>query len=180
MKRYLAACIGLLLSFSVNSADWTPAFDYLKNESSMDGKTLRMIRENVYITDLIREDGKFKKDILTINAKTGNFNIPQPLKSDILPAKMTVSNSKQVMTKIPLKNASLYGYKLQSLNYGFGCSECGDEIFYAEFAPMSDKQFLELKKKVKFAYIESVCGDSPSAIITKDKNKVILNLIIGC
>ena len=181
MSKYLIIGFLLMECSLVYSADWTSEFSHLEfKEIADEGQTLNMIMENTVIADSVKNN-TFKKDVLTINAKTGNFNVREPFKKDIQPAKMVKNNGKELEVKIPLKNASLYGYKLESFTYYLGCVNCGDFRFHANFAPMSEAQFINLKRKAKFAYIDDeVCISDYSAKVLKDKGKVIIALNVGC
>ncbi|MFL1731903.1 hypothetical protein [Moraxella oculi] len=80
----------------------------------------------------------------------------------MMPAKFIKGReSEDVMLKgiVPLKNATLYDYPLKSLNYDPYCHDCDNTSFYATFAPMTLAQHNSLVKKVKFRYVEDICGD---------------------
>lgn len=176
------AIIVFSCSLSANAADWTSQFKHLENEQTIgNGKTLELIMDNIFIYDKYTKNSQLKKEVLSINAKTGNFNIPQPYKSDILPAKFFKYGETGIAATIPLKNATLYGKKLKSFTYWESCGECSDLGFTADFGPMNESQFRQLKNKIQFPYIQNeVCGSGPSANLLREENKVHLAINLSC
>lgn len=173
----------LLASSMTYAADWSSMFAHLEtgktgSEAILD---LQTIKSNI---------NSHSRDVLTDDAKKGIYkNIPQPYRADMLPAKAIKGKDVALEATIPLKNATLYGYPLESLTKYYGCFNCGDMGFYATFKPMSNKQYQALSKKVKFKQVDYTKGiegygclteGEPIAGFHKDSGKVHLVVYMGC
>lgn len=171
------------MSTATYAADWSPVFAHLEVGKKGDDtivNNIQIIKPNI---------SSSTRDILTYDAKKGVYkHLPQPYRADMLPAKV-VKGKDTLEAVIPLKNATLYGYPLESLTEYYGCFDCGDVGFYATFKPMSDKQFQALSKKVKFKQVDYAKGvegygclteGEPIAGFHKDKGKVHLVIYMGC
>lgn len=182
-KAYLAAV--LVLSGASYATEWSPVFAHLEagkkgNEQILN--SIQVVKQNVNANT---------RDPLTANAKKGIYqSVPQPYRGDMLPTKAVKSKDFALQAVIPLKNATLYGYPLESLNEYYGCFECGDVGFFATFKPMTNKQYQDLVKKVKFKKVDHTrgiegygCGledGEPIAGFHKDAGKVHLVIYMGC
>ena len=183
MKKSLCALV-LLMSPVVYAADWSPVFAHLEAGKKGDDtlfNSIQIIKPNI--------DSR-SQDVLTVDAKKGVYkSIPQPYRADMLPAKAIKGKDVALEATIPLKNATLYGYPLESLTEYYGCFNCGDVGFYATFKPMSNKQYQALSKKVKFKQVDYTKGiegygclteGEPIAGFHKDDGKVHLVIYMGC
>ena len=156
MKKYLLL-VALAAATSSQAADWTPVFEHLQvGKNDNDDDITWTIRQSIF------EDIP-KPNPLTKEARQGTYtSIPKPYRKDMMPAKFIKGKEDEgpiLKGIIPLKNATLYGYPLKSLNYDLYCHDCGDTSFYATFAPMTLSQHNSLVKKVKFKYEGDICGD---------------------
>ena len=160
MKKLLLAS-SLLLSSTVFAADWTPAFRYLEaGKSGDDGAMLNEIMWSTFSKSFYKSlENKTNppKQPLTKMALTGKFStIKVPYRNDILPAKIERTSDEYghitLIVTYPLKNATLYGYPLESITViPTSCVDCDDlNRMYATFKPMSKTQFEQLKQKVIF------------------------------
>ncbi len=160
MKHLLLAS-SLLLSSTVFAADWTPAFRYLEaGKSGDDGVMLNEIMYNTFSKSFyqsLENNTNPPKQPLTKMALTGKFlKIKIPYRNDVMPAKIKRSSDEygriSLTVTYPLKNATLYGYPLESFTViPPSCVDCDDLIdLYATFKPMSNAQFRQLTQKVVF------------------------------
>lgn len=180
MKKSLCVLV-LLVSPVVYGADWTPVFGHLQVGTSDDG----VIFQDKLLPSIFKEGiSERTKNPLTDHALTGKYStMPMPYRADMLPAKF-VKNKDDIALQatIPLKNATLFGHKITSLTYFYGCYDCDALGFYATFAPMSNQQYQALVKKVRFK-TESACGEEeqePVAEFDREQGVVKMHIYMGC
>lgn len=180
-KAYLAAAV-LAFGGASYAAEWSPVFEHLQaRKHSDDGQILDAILGSFFKENISSRT----KEPLTADAKSGHYKkVPLPYRNDMLPAK-AIKNKDGIVLQgnIPLKNATLYGQPIKSLNYLMGCYECDDVGFNVTFAPMSDAQYQTLKQQVKFKTADSEgCMEegTPVAEFDKEGRTVYLYVYIGC
>lgn len=166
----LALCVCSTLCYS---ADWTPVFKSWETKAE-DSVTMEKIRSYTISDDTIS-----MSKVLNSQAKQGNYKgIPLPYRADMLPAKFKKLSEFEYEVTIPLKNATLYGMPISSLNM-YGCLECGFFGSYVNFKPMTNAQYQKLKK-INFIFVEGeVCGDS-QAKFRRENGVVYLSMDRSC
>lgn len=195
MKHLLLAS-SLLLSSTVFAADWTPVFYYIDKNITDSQKThdsqmmIDSIIKNTFSDRLYNKDGFWAKprpkQPLSKMALSGKFTaLKAPYRNDMLPAigayKKDAYGHISPTATYPLKNATLYGYPIESLivtDWGCIMHHCDEGTgFDVVFKPMSDYQFKLLTQKVE---IDDHPCDGKLANFHKKGNKVILSLVNGC
>lgn len=178
MKK-LVFCLTIITSTSAISADWTPAFKFLEDSQNYDDTVISAVMKDTFIADLVDNQGQVKKVTVGNNALQGVYqNVPKPYQMDLLPAIQDKPHT--IKATIPLKNASLYGRKLENFVH-WSCAECGDVGFTVIFSPMTNRQYQKLKNTVKFEKVDDICGHDVAGTIQKLENgKVALDISMGC
>lgn len=172
--------LAVLLTNTAHSADWTPLFKHLQspNYTYTDEAVLENLMKNLIISHIDEEN--LPKNPLNYSAKSGNYPIRSPYQQDLLPARYKYNPSDGIILEIviPMKNATLYGMPLKSLNLSFGeCINCGNFGYAAEFAPMTDAQYRSLKNRIKFPVntdVDAYEYGEPAASFVKHNKSVFL------
>lgn len=176
------------------AADWTPVFkssfgEYIEGLESNDQGALagKVLGTNWFIdSDYGRTPMKINKN--GKNARLGRYpkSIPLPYRNDMLPAKAKASAAKHdgasASITIPLKNATVFGYKITNISQASGYEYGGTTV---EFAPMTDAQYRQLinRFKIKREYradLEENHGCGNWAEFKKEGKKVIFKSWGGC
>lgn len=171
--RYLLSILLLIGTTQAHSADWTPVFaDLLTPQSQKQLLGNQSPVNNFYpkLTEMVIDQANWVQQgmKLTQNAKKGNYpNIPQPYRADMQPAVITKTDRCTYEAKVPLKNATLFGKPIQSLNYHIYICETAPFKEYISFKPMTNKDFTQLQKRVAFKQIPVSAEEQEC---TSDKN----------
>ncbi|MDO4997822.1 MAG: hypothetical protein Q4E16_04165 [Neisseria sp.] len=117
--------------------------------------------------------------MLTAKAKKGIYAMPAPYRADMLPAKLGEMGINSAF--IPLKNATLYGHRITGLNF-IEVPETDHVGFWVDFAPMSDAQYRQLVKKVRFKFEENLCVEPGEVAYfgKEDDGRIFLAEVLGC
>lgn len=171
-KLIVATTLGLCSTFGY-SADWTPVFKSWETKAE-DSVTMEKIRSYT-----IANDATSMSKVLNSQAKQGNYkSIPQPYRADMLPAKFKKLGEFEYEVTIPLKNATLYGMPISSLNM-YGCLECGFFGSYVNFKPMTHAQYQKLKK-INFTLVEGEACSDNQAKFGRENGVVYLSMDRSC
>lgn len=177
MKKIMLM-LSVLLTNTAHSADSTPLFQHLQNPNYTytDEAVLENLMKNLVIDHIDEEN--LRENPLSYSAKSGNYPIRSPYQQDLLPARYQYNTSDGAILEItiPMQNATLYGMSLKSLILSFGeCINCGNFGYAAEFAPMTDAQYLSLKNRIQFPIsADEYDYGEPKATFIKDGKKVLL------
>lgn len=176
MKKIMLM-LAVLLTNTAHSADWTPLFQHLHNlDTAYEGAALSNLMQNLTIGYIHEEN--LPENPLSYSAKSGNYPIRSPYQQDLLPAHYEYNTNKGTLLEItiPMQNATLYGMPLKSLGRWHGdCINCDYFGYTAEFAPMTDAQYLSLKNRIQFPVsTDDYDYGEPTASFVKDGEKVFL------
>lgn len=156
MRHHLISFLLLIGTTQAYSADWTPVVGELltaKTQKQFLGNQKPIANFYPNIMEMVIDQDNWVQEgmKLTKNAKKGFYpDIPEPYRTDMQPAVIKKTDRCTYEAKVPLKNATLFGKPIQSLNYHLYVCEMSPFGEYITFKPMSNATFNQLIQQVNF------------------------------
>ncbi len=185
MKKSVIALAILMSTSTAFAGDWSGAFKELKQ--GKDSSVAHAIYQSTFnfnkqVTYNNCQEGdcytgyRFE---LTNNAKKGVYKgVPKQYQADMSPAILDGHTA-----HIKLNNATLWGKPISTI-YTWATPDSGDIGFVVEFGKMTQSEYSQFKKSVKFGKYAQTneCSESnyPADIFQDDDDIVYLGLDWGC